>query len=91
MIEMAENLIQLLVLIFCFGMTCYQFTRRSSRVWLLLSLYYLTMLMGELYWVLTLVLLHSCRKGRFPPAALYFGLVRCLLPAWQYSICSGER
>ena len=46
MIEMAENLIQLLVLIFCFGMTCYQFTRRSSKIWSLLSLYYLIMLMG---------------------------------------------
>ena len=87
MIEMAENLIQLLVLIFCFGMTCYQFTRRSSKVWLLLSLYYLTMLMGQLYWVLMLVLLHRSAMLDYVSESTWFAaylflflLARHLLP-----------
>ena len=87
MIEMAENLIQLLVLIFCFGMTCYQFTRRSSRAWLLLSLYYLTMLMGQLYWVLMLVLLHRSAMLDYVSESTWFAaylflflLARHLLP-----------
>ena len=87
MIEMAENLIQLLVLIFCFGMTCYQYTRRSSRVWLLLSLYYLTMLMGQLYWELMLILLHRSAMLDYVSESTWFAaylflflLARQLLP-----------
>ena len=91
MIELAENLIQLAVLILCFGASCYQYSKRSSRTWLFLSLYYVAMLLGELYWVLMLVLLHSTSIFDYVSESTWFSAYLFLYLMTKQLLPEGER
>ena len=55
MIESIDNAIQLLVTGGCACIAVYQAVRRNDRMWALLSLFYGTFFLGDLYWCLYLV------------------------------------
>ena len=87
MIELGENLFQMAALGFGFGVSAYHYARGSSRRWLLLSLYYATTFLGDLYWVLLLTLLHRSPKFDYVSDCSWFAgylflflLTRYLLP-----------
>lgn len=55
MIETVENAAQLAVVGVCCGISFYRLTRRRSRLWVLMTLFYGSFLLGLLYWLLYLL------------------------------------
>lgn len=55
MIETVENAAQLAVVSICGGVSLYRAIRRRSRLWVLMTLFYGTFLLGLLYWLLYLM------------------------------------
>ena len=55
MIETVENAAQLAVVSICCGISVFYSMHRRSRLWVLMSLFYGTFLLGVLYWLLYLL------------------------------------
>ena len=58
MIEAVENLVQTVALAGCIGIAGFRLAAHKSRLWMLLMLFYISMFLGDLYWALSLLLLH---------------------------------
>ena len=58
MIEAVDNLVQTVALAGCIGIAGFRLAAHKSRLWMLLMLFYISMFLGDLYWALSLLLLH---------------------------------
>lgn len=59
MVETYENALQILVLLGCAAVSVYNFMQRKSRTWALLSFFFGSWMLGDLYWQVCLVFYES--------------------------------
>ena len=52
MIELVENLLEITVIALCFIISLHRALRNRQRSWILVTLFYASMLLGNLYWTL---------------------------------------
>ena len=65
MIETVENAVQLAVVSLCCGISAIRVIRRRSRLWVLMTLFYGTFLLGLLYWLLYLLFYGDTPQFRY--------------------------
>lgn len=77
MIESIENALQIAVLLACISISLYRAVTQRSRAWTMLSFFYGSQVLGDIYWLVCLIFYHDTPRI-FP--AIFWKIVRKQAP-----------
>ena len=91
MIETVENAAQFVVVTVCCGISVFRSMRRRSRLWVLMSLFYGTFLLGLLYWLLYLLFYGMTPQFRYISELSWYTAYLFLFMILQFTASPDER